>query len=131
VGGDATDRDPAQGRSGQPVATLKRRADFVRLQKGLRRSTPVFGLQAGPSPVGVGRFGFTVTKKTGSATERNRIRRRLKAAAQRATAGSLPGFDVVIVARRACLHEPFASLSRSLAVEIAAAARRLPTHQKT
>jgi len=113
------------------VATLKRRADFVRLQKGLRRSTPVFGLQAGPSPVGVGRFGFTVTKKTGSATERNRIRRRLKAAAQRATAGSLPGFDVVIVARRACLHEPFASLSRSLAVEIAAAARRLPTHQKT
>lgn len=131
MSGDATDRDPAQGRSGPPVATLKLRADFVRLQKGVRRSTSVFGLQAGPSPVGAGRFGFTVTKKTGTATERNRIRRRLRAAAQRAAAGGAPDFDVVIVARRACLAEPFAALSHSLSAEIAAAARRLKTNQKT
>lgn len=125
MNGIATERIPAQAISGSPVETLKRRSDFVRLQKGFRRSTPVFGLQAGPSPTGAGRFGFTVTRKVGTATERNRIRRRLKAAARAAIGAVTPGFDVVIVARRDCLSVPFAELSGALAAEIAVANRRL------
>ena len=120
----AADDVPAHACSGGCVATLKRRADFVRLSKRLRRSTPAFGIQAGPAIDGVGRFGFTVTKKTGTATERNRIRRRLKAAAKLAAPSGL-GCDVVIVARRLCLSEPFAALTSSLASQISAASRRL------
>lgn len=120
----ATDMVPPLARSGAVVDTLKRRADFVRLSKGLRRSTAAYGLQAGPADTGVGRFGFTVTKKVGTATERNRIRRRLKAAAQAAAPDGID-VDVVIVARRICLSEPFAALTTSLATQIAAASRRL------
>lgn len=125
MSGCATDRFPAQARSGSPVETLKRRADFVRLAKGVRRSNPVFGLQAGPAMSGAGRFGFTVTKKVGTATERNRIRRRLKAAAALAAGTEVRSFDVVIVARRDCLAVPFNALASSLAAEIAAVGQRL------
>lgn len=57
------------------------------------------------------RIGFTITKRVGHATERNRIRRRLRAAVTQA-AGDLPvrPADVVLVARRPALHAPFATL---------------------
>ena len=121
----AADMVPAPARSGAAVITLKRRADFVRLSKGVRRSTPAFGIQAGPAAHGAGRFGFTVTKKVGTATERNRIRRRLKAAVKAALPDGL-AFDVVVVGRRNCLSEPFDSLVQGLATQISAASRRLP-----
>ena len=64
---------------------LRRRADFQRAARGKRAQAESFALQsrlraeaeggeAGP------RVGFTVTRKIGGAVERNRIRRRLKAA---------------------------------------------------
>jgi len=57
------------------------------------------------------RIGLTVTKKHGNAVERNRIRRRLRAALREALprAGK-DGFDYVIVARRAALGARFADL---------------------
>lgn len=59
------------------------------------------------SPEGL-RIGFTITKRVGHATERNRIRRRLRAAVAQA-GGTLPArnADVVLVARRPALHAPF------------------------
>ncbi len=49
---------------------------------------------------GVPRIGFTVTKKVGKAVVRNRIRRRLKAAARCVFAdGAVSGFDYVVIAR--------------------------------
>ncbi len=50
------------------------------------------------------RFGFTVTKKTGNAPERNRIRRRLREAVRRAGEG-LEGIggDFVLIGRREAL----------------------------
>jgi ribonuclease P protein component len=99
---------------------LKRRADFLSAAKGARVQAANFSLQARDrrdrsSP----RVGFTVTKKTGNAVERNRIRRRLRAAAGDVVPREgRAGFDYVIVARRQALSSPFdamiADLERAL-----------------
>lgn len=107
------------------VPTLKKRAEFQGLAKGLRRNTRSFTLLAGPARHDVSRFGFTVTRKVGTATERNRIRRRLKAAAATLGPASLPGIDAVIIARRECLAHPFERLCADLAAEMGAARRRI------
>lgn len=61
------------------------------------------------------RFGFTVTKKLGGAVVRNRIRRRLKAAILELVDGhARPGFDYVLIARKAALDRPFAALKKDL-----------------
>ena len=55
------------------------------------------------------RVGFTVSKKVGSATERNRVRRRLRELVRRA-----PSFrahcDYVLVGRRAALGRDFGTM---------------------
>jgi ribonuclease P protein component len=85
---------------------LKKRRDFLKVQKGRRVHSGLFSVQvlrqdqAGPS-----RAGFTVSKKVSPrAVKRNRIRRRLKEAL-RQTGVLLPqsGLDVVIVAREDAL----------------------------
>lgn len=123
--GDAPDAVPTRRKSGGVVPTLKKRADFLRLAKGHRRNTSAFSLQAGPAMHGEGRFGFTVTKKTGSAPARSRIRRRLRAAARVVTGGAPPAFDLVLIARREVLGLPFDALTATLDAEIANAGRRL------
>ncbi len=63
-------------------------------------------------------MGFTVSRKVGSAVERNRVRRRLKAIARAGQAAMRPGHDYVFVGRRAALDLPFermvAELDRAL-----------------
>lgn len=62
------------------------------------------------------RLGLTASRHTGTATERNRIRRRLRAAAD--LAGAPHGeaaMDLVLVARREALHTPFATLTGDIA----------------
>ena len=62
---------------------LKKRADFLQATKGIRRVTQSLTLETCPTPEpaeGV-RVGFTATRKLGGAVERNRAKRRLRAAA--------------------------------------------------
>src|SRR5437762_6525209 len=88
---------------------LKQRADFLAAAKGARVPVGPFVLQvrergdAAPS-----RFGFTVSKKVGTAVERNRVRRRLREIVRR-NAALLPesGHDYVLIGRRAALAMPF------------------------
>jgi len=125
VAGVAPEVVPTPRCTGGVVPTLKKRADFLRLAKGARVSAAAFAVQAGPAIAGAGRFGFTVTKKCGSAPARNRIRRRLRAAARAAYEAQPPGFDVVIHARPAVLAEPFDRLATGLTHAISKAERRL------
>ena len=60
------------------------------------------------------RIGFTVTKKNGTATERNRIRRRLRELVKRLDVISMrPHHDYVLVGRRADLRD-FATMLEDL-----------------
>jgi len=115
---------PAQRAAGvlpasPPLATLKRRPDFLRVRTGARWATPGFVLEGkrrdSPALPEAPRFGFTVSKQVGGAVERNRIRRRLKAAVR----GILPAhtrrdFDYVLIARRPALDAVFAALVSDL-----------------
>jgi ribonuclease P protein component len=57
------------------------------------------------------RVGFTVTKKVGTAPERNRVRRRLRELVKRVDVISMrPHHDYVIVGRRAALERGFAAM---------------------
>ena len=81
----------------------------------LRQREPETLLIDGAAPSGL-RLGLTATRHTGTATERNRMRRRLRAAADIVYAASAAQpLDVVIIARREALTTPFADLSSDLA----------------
>ncbi|MBB3773298.1 MULTISPECIES: ribonuclease P protein component [Ancylobacter] len=91
---------------------IVKRKDFVAAASGLRANSGALLLQGrARADEHCPRIGLTVTKKHGNAVERNRIRRRLRAAVRDALprAGK-SGFDYVIVARRAALGVPFADL---------------------
>ncbi len=61
------------------------------------------------------RVGFTVTKKTGNAVVRNRIRRRLREAVRLHAAGDMrAGSDYVIVGREEVLAASFAEIGVEL-----------------
>ena len=60
------------------------------------------------------RIGLTASRKAGLATKRNRIRRRLRAAAREAFAGAHECADVVAVARTEVLGASYAELVRTL-----------------
>jgi ribonuclease P protein component len=100
---------------------LTERADFLAAAKGARVPAEAFVLQArARGDVAAPRFGFTVSKKVGSAVERNRVRRRLREIVRR-NAALIPesGHDYVLIGRRAALAMPFerieAEFSRAMA----------------
>lgn len=99
------------------LATLKQRPDFLRVRAGARWTTAAFVLEAKrrSGQAGQARFGFTVSRKVGGAVERNRIRRRLKAAVRDVLYDHARlDFDYVLVARRPALDAVFASLVSDL-----------------
>ena len=90
---------------------LRQRADFLAVANGARSSTAAFVVQRRRRDDGPVRVGFTVTKKNGTATERNRIRRRLRELVKRLPDISLqPHSDYVLVGRRAALNRDFATM---------------------
>jgi ribonuclease P protein component len=107
----------SQGKHTTRLATLRRRPEFLRVRGGARWATPAFVLEARRrSGLAEGaRFGFTVSKQVGGAVERNRIRRRLKAAVRDVMAEQArPDYDYVLIARRPALDGAFASLVADL-----------------
>jgi ribonuclease P protein component len=95
------------------VERLRKRSDFLMVGRGKRIPTAAFVLQAlNRGDGGPIRVGFTVSRKVGSAVERNRVRRRLKEVVRLAERAGLPrGHDYVLVGRRAALSLPFEQLT--------------------
>ncbi len=58
------------------------------------------------------RFGFSVSRRLGNAVTRNKIKRRLKSAAGKASVQE--GWDVVVIARRGAQTADYWTLKRSL-----------------
>jgi ribonuclease P protein component len=105
---------------------LKKRRDYLAAARGCKAVRKAFILQARRrddgrddecGPAGPARFGFTVTRRTArNAVDRNRIRRRLKAAAQLTAPAA--GYDLVLIGRRAALSVPFGDLVADLETAI-------------
>lgn len=114
----ATQRDGALRR-------LKNRSEFLKAARGQRVGRAAFSLQAnardldqpGISLAEPG-IGFTVTKQMGNSPQRNRIRRRLRAAAQACAKGFEPQHDYVLVGRREALSISYGQLVNDLAAAI-------------
>ena len=82
------------------ITTLKKRADFLRLNRGRKFITDYFILRYMPGDGPAVRVGYTVTTKCGNAVVRNRIKRRLRALVREVGAPlAKPGMDYVIIAR--------------------------------
>ena len=107
---------------------LRQRADFLAVANGPRMNSPAFVLQSrrreDDGPI---RVGFTVTKKNGTATERNRIRRRLREVVKGVDVLSMrPHSDYVLVGRRAALNRGFATMLDDLRSALHRLGRSLP-----
>ncbi|WP_020179491.1 ribonuclease P protein component [Methylopila sp. M107] len=106
-------------RLGDDIDMLRRRADFVAASRdGVKIGGPVVALhmrvraEQSERP----RVGFTVTKRVGGAVERNRMKRRMRAAVRVALEGAArPDCDYVLIARRAVLEVKFERLARDVA----------------
>jgi ribonuclease P protein component len=103
---------------------LRKRREFLKVQKGRRANTGLFSVQALARGEGGARIGFTVSKKVDvRAVKRNRIRRRLKEAARQVGATIAgEGVDFVVVARADALMAPFDRLRSELERTMAKAA---------
>jgi ribonuclease P protein component len=111
---------------------LRQRADFLAVANGARAGSAAFVVQSrrrdDDGPV---RVGFTVTKKQGSAPERNRIRRRLRELVKRLDVISMrPHSDYVLVGRRAALSCDFAAMLDDLRSALARLDRQKPNPAK-
>ena len=103
-----TRRETALGR-------LTKRPEFLAAATGRRFHTERLSLQGrrrdGAESLGGLRIGFTITKRVGHATERNRIKRRLRAAMGEAGAdGAAVPIDLVVIGRRDALAAEYSTL---------------------
>lgn len=99
------------------LGRLKKRSDFLRVQaQGRKWVSSGMIVQLAPND-GLGqRFGVTVTKKFfKNATDRNRIKRRLRAIACDTLPALLPDHhDIILIGRDATLQRPYATLCQDL-----------------
>jgi len=98
------------------LESLRKRKDFIAIRAGRRQHSPSFVLQIRErgednlSAEGV-RIGYTVTKKTGNAVERNRIKRRMRAAVhQIMQIYARRAHDYVLIGKRAALNTEFETM---------------------
>lgn len=98
---------------------IRKRADFLAANRGLRIARPGFVLLARPNG-GLGkRYGITVTKKIGNAVVRNRMKRRFRELLWDALPKSgLPDHDHILIGRESGIERDFSALSAELAIAL-------------
>ncbi len=121
---------------GPKLGRLTKRSEFLRVarsrQKWVAPGLILQALERGPigppmDPETAIRVGFTASRKVGRAVERNRARRRLKAAtAEVLPLRGRPGYDYVVIARQATLRRPYRALLGDLNTALERISARRP-----
>lgn len=84
-----------------PSLRLRRRAEFQRVQsRGRRIHTPHFLIILLPRPDQGQKLGITVTKKVGTAVQRNRVKRLVREVFRRHRQRFPEGAEMVVIAKR-------------------------------
>ena len=112
---------------------LKQRPEFLRVAAaGKKWVTPGMIVQVRKrsyreTNTSEARVGFTVSRKVGNSVQRNRARRRLKAAAAEImTKHAQEGTDFVIIGRKNTLKRPFAALIADMTIAL----KKLQTYRE-
>ena len=120
------------------VSTIRKRADFLAANRGLRVARPGFVLLAHPNSGRGKRFGVTVTKRIGNAVVRNRMKRRFRELLRaELPERGLADHDHVLIGRDGGVERDFAMLRDELQAALARAAagkgdpRRPPRRKRT
>ncbi len=104
------------------VETIRKRADFLAANRGIRVARPGFVLLAHPNGGRGLRFGVTVTKKIGNAVVRNRMKRRFRELLRAALpAEGLADHDHILIGRDGGVERDFALLRGELTQALARA----------
>lgn len=95
------------------LGVIQKRRDFLAMRGAEKAHSASFLMLARANPENglAARLGLTVTKKLGGAVVRNRIRRRLRAAAREVfPKTAMPGIDYVLIARNAAYDRNYSVL---------------------
>jgi len=108
----------ARPQEAERLVTIKKRADFIAANSGMRATAPGFILliRDRKDSDATMRVGFTVTKKIGGAVVRNRMKRRFRALARELVPEKgMAGADHVMIGRANGVERDFALLRSELA----------------
>ena len=104
-----------RGLMGETISILRKRAEFLAANKGLRNARPGFVLLTLANDNLGKRFGVTVTRKIGNAVVRNRMKRRFRALARDILPESgTVGADHVLIGRAGGIERDYAALESEL-----------------
>lgn len=100
-------------------SVIRKRADFLAANRGIRVARPGFVLLARPNGLGEVRYGITVTRKIGNAVVRNRMKRRFRELLRAALPlEGLAGHDHVLIGREGGVERDFARLREELSMAL-------------
>ncbi len=113
------------------VNRLTRPKDFARVRRfGRSSGSQLLVLYALPTNSLDRRIGFSVSKRVGKATIRNRVKRRLREAVRIQLATVPPGFDLVFIARPPSAEATYKQLDETVAYLLRkSGTKREPTRQ--
>ena len=95
--------------------SLKRHKEFrYTYARGRSQSLPLFTLVYAKSRSETVRIGFSVSKRVGNAVQRNRAKRRMRAALTPMVTTLLGGYNVIFVAKPEVLEAPFGEIQKQM-----------------
>ena len=107
----------------EAISVMRRRADFLGANRGLRVARPGFVLLARPNDGQGKRYGITVTKKIGNAVVRNRMKRRFRELLRAILPiKGLANHDHVLIGREGGIERDFGKLGDELTAALSRAA---------
>ena len=94
---------------------LTRTTDHKRVrQQGRSYAHPLVVLSILPNNLEHSRIAVTATRSVGGAVQRNRAKRRVRAAAQAVFARILPGWDLILICRKGLLDSSFSGVQGAI-----------------